>query len=315
MRTTTRSATGREQRAAILTELFDAALAGTAPWQREWSADDLAQLTPRNAATGRRYTGGNVLWLWLAQLALGTDDARWVTYKQAQDAGWQVRKGAKSVQLVKVGSAPRTREKDALAQSDGEDAGSYFFLKTFSVFHASDVDGIPALAPVERARPSQVAVPEALTRLIATGDANVSWRRLPAGVSPSYAPLLDHLTLPLPEQFPTPEALSAVALHELAHWTGHSTRAARELGGSFGSPAYAAEELVADTAAFLTAGELSLGHSPQNTAAYLRSWSGKDRSKLEGAVGDAIAASAALVQLAHGKTPAAWQRAAARRAA
>lgn len=33
--------------------------------------------------------------------------------------------------------------------------------------------------------------------------------------------------------------------HELGHWTGHSSRLAREFGKRFGDKAYAFEELVA----------------------------------------------------------------------
>ena len=46
---------------------------------------------PRNAATGHRYRGINVLTLGMSALAFSSGDPRWATYKQAEDRGWQVR--------------------------------------------------------------------------------------------------------------------------------------------------------------------------------------------------------------------------------
>ena len=56
-----------------------------------------------------------------------------------------------------------------------------------------------------------------------------------------------------------------------AHWVGHPSRLARDLSGSFGSKAYAREELVAEMAgAFVCA---SLGIVPTvRHADYLGSW-------------------------------------------
>ena len=55
------------------------------------------------------------------------------------------------------------------------------------------------------------------------------------------------------------------------HWTGHASRLARDLSGSFGCKAYAREELVAEMAsAFVCA---SLGIAPTvRHADYLGSW-------------------------------------------
>src|SRR5690606_41006047 len=59
--------------------------------------------------------------------------------------------------------------------------------------------------------------------------------------------------------------------HELGHWTGHASRLARDLSGSFGCKTYAREELVAEMAsAFVCA---SLGITPTvRHADYIGSW-------------------------------------------
>ena len=56
------------------------------------------------------------------------------------------------------------------------------------------------------------------------------------------------------EAFPKPSAYYGTALHELCHWTGHSSRLNRVLSSRHQIEAYAYEELVAEIgAAFLCA--------------------------------------------------------------
>ena len=78
-----------------VTDRIIAALeAGTPPWRRPWDPDKAGgPAMPRNAATGQRYRGINVLTLGMSALAFSSGDPRWATYKQAEDRGWQVRKG------------------------------------------------------------------------------------------------------------------------------------------------------------------------------------------------------------------------------
>ncbi len=70
--------------------------AGTPPWRRPWDPDRAAPTGPVNGATGRPYHGINILLLGMTPQAFASDDPRWITYKQAQERGWQVRKGAKA---------------------------------------------------------------------------------------------------------------------------------------------------------------------------------------------------------------------------
>src|SRR5258708_24227968 len=72
--------------ARILAELES----GAAPWIRPWSAT-AGQNVPQNAVTNRPYSGCNVILLWLAR-SRGLAP-RFLTFKQAQEAGGTVRKG------------------------------------------------------------------------------------------------------------------------------------------------------------------------------------------------------------------------------
>ena len=68
-----------------VTDRIIAALeAGTPPWRKPWDPDKAGgPAMPRNAATGHRYRGINVLTLGMSALAFASGDPRWATYKQA----------------------------------------------------------------------------------------------------------------------------------------------------------------------------------------------------------------------------------------
>src|SRR5450755_4065168 len=73
---------------------------GVKPWIRPWDADKCAgPQAPFNPTTGARYHGINVLILGMDMRAFQTSDPRWMTYQQAQEKKWQVRKGEKSTTI------------------------------------------------------------------------------------------------------------------------------------------------------------------------------------------------------------------------
>src|SRR5699024_5107251 len=68
---------------------------GVLPWRMDWDSSGAAGI-PSNAVTGNNYNGMNVLNLWVSAAENGFGSSKWLTYKQAQEAGGQVRKGEKS---------------------------------------------------------------------------------------------------------------------------------------------------------------------------------------------------------------------------
>ena len=69
-----------------------------------------------------------------------------------------------------------------------------------------------------------------------------------------------------------PAAFYATWAHEQVHSTGHASRLKRDLGGAFGKPRYAREELVAELGAVLLGDRLEIGSELQSHAAYLEHW-------------------------------------------
>ena len=132
------------------TDTIIAALeAGTVPWIKPWTAGTRSGI-PSNLSTGKEYRGINVITLWCASVRRGFDHDLWMTYNQAQARGWQVRKGAKAEQIIKVGQVVKE-------DTETGDEETFSYLRSFSVFNVAEVEGaalpllLPALAPITNA--------------------------------------------------------------------------------------------------------------------------------------------------------------------
>lgn len=119
---------------------------GAVPWRRPWDPDKAAgPLSPINAATGRRYRGINVLLLGMSQFSFASGDPRFCSYKQAKDRGWQVRAGERGA-TVFFYKQLSVEDRDAPADAE-ERTRRIPLLRAYTVFNASQIDGIPAFVP------------------------------------------------------------------------------------------------------------------------------------------------------------------------
>lgn len=115
---------------------------GVKPWVRPWDpAKAGGPQAPFNPTTGRRYHGINTLILGMDMRAFMSGDPRWMTYQQAHEKSWQVRKGEKSTIIF---FAKRYEVEDQEVQDCRK---TIRILKHYYVFHASQIDGIPPLKP------------------------------------------------------------------------------------------------------------------------------------------------------------------------
>lgn len=258
----------------VAEKLIEALKAGTAPWQKPWNNKGLpAFQLPYNAVTGNRYQGINTLSLIMS----GWNDPRWMTFKQADDNGWQIKRGSKntSIQYIKLYEQRTKRDEQGNVVKDEKRNPVKITVKlnrpiitSASVFNAEQVNGIPELVgpdistlgwqPLERAE-----------LLIKNSGADIQHI---AGNRAFYSPFKDSITLPLKQQFDEQGKYYATALHELGHWTGHESRLDRSLLNRFGTKDYAREELRAEIASLLIGDELRIGHDPSQHTAYVESW-------------------------------------------
>ena len=232
------------------------------PWVRPWDPEKAGgPQAPFNPVTGKRDHGINVLILGMDFRAFQSGDPRWMTYQQAQGKDWQVRKGERSTTIF------FTKPYEVEDEESEDGRKMIRVMKHYAVFHASQIDGIPAYkAPsVEEAPWTR---PEAADLILKNSGAVV---RI-GGDRAFYSRSTDHIQLPPDFAFHGPEEFAATALHELAHWTGHSSRLNRDLQNRFGSSANAMEELRAELASAFVANELGIPTDIPHHASYIASW-------------------------------------------
>ena len=222
----------------IITELEE----GRLPWVQPWgTATVQAPLAmPRNASTGRQYSGINVLILWGAVIQQGYATQHWLTFRQALSLGGNVRKGERGTTVVYADRFTPEDEKRR-ARETGEDANSIPFLKRFTVFNAAQCEGLPDDIAIEAPPPPRGLIEPRVEALIAkTGiDFRIGGNRA------FYVPSQDYVQVPPPQAYFEPINWHRTALHEMGHATGHSARLARDFSGGFGTRKYAFEELIA----------------------------------------------------------------------
>jgi antirestriction protein ArdC len=235
---------------------------GVKPWIRPWDPEKCAgPQAPINPTTGARYHGINTLILGMDIRAFQSGDPRWMTYQQAHDEGWQVRKGEKSTTIFFYKPLEIEDEK-------AEDKTRIVpILKHYAVFHATQIDGIPAHKP-PTIEETPWARPEAAEVILRNSKAVIRT----GGDRAFYSPELDFISLPPESAFRGPPEWAATALHELSHWTSHPTRLNRDVKSKFGSAGYAMEELRAELSSAFIAGELGIPADIPQHASYIADW-------------------------------------------
>jgi antirestriction protein ArdC len=252
-----------EVTARIVAELEEGRLPWVQPWGRTGTVNPSL---PRNALTARNYSGVNVLILWGAVIEHGYPSQSWMTFRQALEAGGNVRKGERGTTVVYADRFTPEAEKER-ARASGDEAKAIPFLKRFTVFNVAQCEGLrPGLAADPAPLPERQIVPVAEEVIAASGfDFRIGGNRA------FYVPAHDYVQVPPQPAFFEQINYYRTALHELTHATGHHSRLNRNILNSFGSKDYAREELVAEMgSAFLCA---ALGIAPTvRHVDYIGSW-------------------------------------------
>ena len=270
MGTTGKHPVGEEGKSSLYQEVTDRIIAeleqGRVPWVQPWGRAKAGLGLPRNATTGRQYSGVNILILWGAVIEKGFASQHWLTFRQALDLGGNVRKGEHGTTVCYADRFIPKAEIERAAK-DGVEPQAVPFLKRFTVFNVAQCDGLPELLQSEpEPMPEREIIPHAESLIAATGaDFRIGGNRA------FYVPSADYIQVPPQPSFYNQIDYYRTCFHELGHHSGHKSRLNRDLTGAFGSSAYSREELVAEmTSAFICA---ALGIVPTvRHADYLGSW-------------------------------------------
>jgi antirestriction protein ArdC len=262
---------------------------------------------PVNPTTDKAYRGGNAIHLMATGLRKGYEDPRWMTYKQAADQGWQVRKGEKGTQIEFWEVKPYLRQREEQDRPDGgtdttdenrsRDGGTRLIHRVYTVFNAKQMDGVPVYKPKEF---TVFEAAQAGEQILSNSGARISHNQADRAF---YHRASDSIHLPPKDAFKDAAGYYGTALHELAHWSGHPTRLNRAtLNESyrFGDANYAKEELRAELASVFLAAERGIPHDPEQHAAYVGSWIKtlkEDKNEIFRAAHDASAATDFLLAL------------------
>ena len=233
------------------------------------------------------YNGINNLKLTFVANRLGFKDSRWATFKQAQEAGAKIKKGAKGVHIEFWQYAkpimevnPETGKKEqvyVIDEETGKKVPAYAELehpivKSYVVFNAEQMEGI---APEKITRMSHEETNEAMENMIKNSEAPLIFDQISTNY---YEPSSDTIHVIPKEHFKTSDAFYATVSHEIAHSTGSEKRLNRvtlTTPSSFGSEIYAKEELRAELTSMFLAQKYSINFDKshyENHTAYLQSW-------------------------------------------
>ncbi|MGH2984020.1 MAG: ArdC family protein [Solirubrobacterales bacterium] len=242
----------------ITEKIVKALEGGTVPWRRPWRDFGMQ----RNLSSGRPYRGVNQLLTQLTQQARGYDSPLWLTYRGAERAGGNVRRGERGTLVVLW---KRLLVKD----EETDEKKLVWWIRPYTVFNLDQVDGVEP--PASEDKRLEFDPIERCEQLLARMPSPPIVEHRPGGAF--YIAASDTITLPPRESFYEVEGYYATRFHEAVHSTGHRSRLDRELAPKSDEQAYSREELIAELGAAMLCG--TAGIAPQRleqSAAYIGSW-------------------------------------------
>jgi antirestriction protein ArdC len=242
--------------------------AGRLPWVQPWGSAGVRAPVglPKNAATGRTYSGINVLILWAAVVENGFAGQSWLTYRQAAGLGGHVSKGERGTTVVYADRFVPDDVRDR-ARERGEEPRGIPFLKRFTVFNVEQCQGLPEGIGAEPPPVDTSLILPQVEELMRASRADI---RI-GGDKAYYDVAGDYIRVPPPQAFYEPINWHRTAVHELSHWSGAQGRLARDLSGSFGSKPYIIEELCAEISSAYVCSALGVVPTVRH-ADYVGSW-------------------------------------------
>lgn len=211
-----------ENRKALVDSIIENMKKGYIVPRTEWNKNCFR---PNNPISNIAYRGGNRLKLMITADAKGYKDNRWMTYKQAKENGYQIKKGEKGVMCEKwIFSKkaeienPITGIKEKVNVKLDKPIANYFV-----VFNAEQIDNIPSqeITHLEHDEVLQMA-----DDFIASSDCPIYEKDQGRAY---YSTAKDCIILPPRNIFISQEAFLGTMLHEMVHSTGHKDRLNRDM--------------------------------------------------------------------------------------
>ncbi len=250
----------------ITNKIIDQLDKGVVPWKKTWKG---SMYEPKNIR-GTGYRGVNRLLLAFSEY----DSPYWMTYKQAQGLGGQVRKGEKATPVTFWSFIEKEVTKNG--ETKKKKIG---FLRYYSCFNLEQIDGIPE----EKLKKFEIVPEHDHDSIKEAEEIIASYKDIPEikKGKPSYRPMEDTIQMPDINSFETSENYYSVLFHEANHSTGSEKKLNRDgivKFDGFSTEQYSKEELVAEIGACFLNSHCGIeAENFDNNLAYLQNW----KSKLE----------------------------------
>ena len=196
---------------------------GIVPWEKPWKGG--AGAMPKNLVSKKAYRGINTFMLSVIGESTGFVSPYWLTYKQAQNLGGNVKKGEKSALVVfwkwleKEETDPETGKKHT---------ENIPMLRYYRVFNADQCENITLPdVPTDHSEPldfEPIAACENIVdhmpqrpEIVHSGQAQAYYR-----------PSADLVHMPDKDKFLSVEEYYSTLFHELTHSTAHESRLDRK---------------------------------------------------------------------------------------
>ena len=140
----------KEFRRQIAEKFIDSLKENPEHWQRQWS---VSGGRPENCVSHTVYSGINRFNLTFAAIQKGSDDMRWATFKQIQQQGWHLKKGARAVPVEFWQPYDKYTHKVVPwdEYNNAENPENYGLRSRYHmVFNAKDIEGIPPEVKVHK---------------------------------------------------------------------------------------------------------------------------------------------------------------------
>jgi len=243
----------------ITSRIIEKLEAGIIPWHKPWHS---VEGMPKNLITKKEYRGINVFLLAMQRY----ESPYWLSFKQAQDLGGNVKKDEKGTPVVFW---------NWLNQIDDEgNEKNIPFMRYYTVYNVAqceniDESKIPAIAAIHNDFDHIAGCEAIIANMPNCPEIQQGKQRA------SYNPLSDIISIPRFDSFDTAEEFYSTLYHEAIHSTGSAKRLNRfnKDISHFGDCEYSKEELVAEMGAAFLCGFAGIENiTINNSVAYIQGW-------------------------------------------
>lgn len=249
----------------VVNRIIQAITSGVKPWVPRFDRPSIGR--PQNFFTKNKYQGVNAILLCMEAYEQKYSSNSWLTYKQVSELKGKIRKGEHATKVFFFNYVEK--KADELSEADNE-ARVVPCWKWFNVFNLDQTEGVIEPENTENLPNNDFISNLTVDALVRASQAVINHSNKRRAY---YHGGKDYLHLPYQKHFRSVDAYYATLLHELVHWTGHSSRLDRfKTASCFGDQSYAFEELVAELGASFLSVDLNVRSDIENHASYLDGW-------------------------------------------